>query len=148
MASAFVTVRCPFCLTLNRIDFARTQERPKCGECHRPILLDRPVRVAREDFAKTVLEAETPVLVDFYANWCAPCKAMAPILDEVAREKRGAILIAKLDTDAAPDIAQQYGIRAIPTLILFRNGAEAQRLIGVVSKKDILQALDRVQVNS
>lgn len=148
VASAFVTVRCPFCLTPNRMDLARVQDRPKCGECERPILLDRPIRVTGEDFAKTVLEAEVPVLVDFYADWCAPCKAMAPILDDVAREKTGSVLVAKLDTDAAPEIAQQYGIRAIPTLMLFRKGTEAERLIGLVKKSDILQALERVQVSS
>lgn len=143
--SAFVTLRCPFCLTVNRIDLARAKDRPACGECRRPILLDRPVKVTAEDFSQSVLEAVPPVLVDFYADWCGPCKVMAPVLDELARETTGEVLIAKLDTDASPQIAQRYGIRGIPTLILFQNGAEASRLTGAVGRTEILKLLEPVR---
>lgn len=125
-----VTIRCPFCLTLNRVDIAKAGAGPKCGHCGRPILVDRPVKVSAEDFDRTVLEAEVPVLVDFYADWCAPCKIVAPTLDEIARERQGRLLVVKLDTDHAPEISQRYGIRGIPTTILFRKGTEVGRTVG------------------
>lgn len=126
-----VTVRCPFCLTLNRVDVARAGEGPSCGECERPLLLDRPIKVSEEDFQKTVLEAEVPVLVDFYADWCGPCKMVAPILDEIAREHQGRLLVVKVDTDHARETASRYGIRGVPTLILFRGGEESERSVGL-----------------
>ncbi len=137
-----VYLRCPFCLKLNRIDLARAKDRPACGECAKPLLLDRPVKVTGEDFGRTVLEAGGPVLVDFYADWCAPCRVMAPTLDEVARELTGVVLVAKLDTEAAPEVAQQYGVRGIPTLILFQGGAEKARVTGAVGRKEILKMLE------
>jgi thioredoxin 2 len=124
------TVRCPFCLTLNRIDLARAADRPRCGKCERPMLLDRPVKVAQDDFTRTVLEAEAPVLVDFYADWCGPCKVVAPVVDELAHAYLGRLLVAKVDSDQAPQLSMQMGIRGIPTLILFRGGAEVGRVVG------------------
>lgn len=128
--NARVTVRCGFCLKLNKIDPARAAERPRCGECDRPILLDRPIKVAQEDFDRTVLEAGVPVLVDFYADWCGPCKMVAPLVDELASEHIGKMLVAKVDTDRAPDVAMRYGIRSIPTIIVFRDGEEVGRSLG------------------
>ena len=132
---AAATVRCPFCATLNKVDLARVAERPKCGECNKPMLLDRPIRVAEEDFDRTVLQAAAPVLVDFYTDWCAPCKMIAPLVDELAREHAGRVLVAKVDTDRAQEISLRYQIRGIPTLILFRNGQEAGRSAGYEPEK-------------
>ncbi|MEQ9570360.1 MAG: thioredoxin [Longimicrobiales bacterium] len=95
------------------------------------MLLDRPVKVESDDFDTTVLGAEVPVLVDFYADWCAPCRMVAPVLDEVAHDTVGRLLVAKVDTDRAPEVAGRYGIRSIPTMILFRDGTEAERIVGV-----------------
>ncbi len=92
-----VTIRCGFCLTPNRVDLARAAHRPACGQCGRPILLDRPVKVSEEDFDATVL---------------------------------GELLVAKVDTDHAPSVAQRFGIRGIPTLILFKDGSEVGRSVG------------------
>lgn len=128
------TVRCAFCGTLNRVDLARAADRPKCGGCAKPILLDRPIAVGDADFARIVGEAEVPVLVDFYADWCGPCKVMAPTLDEIARERAGEILVAKLDADRHPATVQRFGIRSIPTLIVFRDGAEVARETGAIAK--------------
>ncbi len=125
-----VTLRCGFCLKLNRVDLTRAAERPACGECGRPMLLDRPVKVTEEDFERTVLQAEVPVLVDFYADWCAPCKMVAPLVDELARDHMGRLLVAKVDTDRAPEVAMRYEIRSIPTLIVFRDGEEVERSLG------------------
>lgn len=130
-----VTVRCPFCLTLNRVDVERAAERPRCGECSRPLLLDRPVKVTEEDFDRTVLGAAVPVLVDFYADWCAPCKFVAPVVDEIARDHMGGLLVVKVDTDHAPGLASRFRIRGIPTLILFEDGQEVDRSVGFEPEK-------------
>ncbi len=136
-----VTIRCAFCLTLNGVDIEKAAQRPTCGSCQRPMLLDRPVKVADEDFETTVLGAEAPVLVDFYADWCAPCKILAPTIDDIARENQGRMLVAKVDTDRAPELAQRYGIRGVPTVILFRAGEEISRSWGIEPAK--LEAMVR-----
>ncbi len=128
---ARVRIRCAFCGALNQIELARAEDRPRCGECMKPMLLDRPVKVAQDDFEPTVLQADVPVLVDFYADWCAPCRMVAPLVDEIAHQKIGRVLVAKVDTDHAPDLAVKYGIRSIPTLILFSGGEEVERSVGL-----------------
>jgi thioredoxin 2 len=138
------TLRCPFCLTLNRVDVSRADDRPKCGECARPFLLDRPVKVSDEDFEQLVRGAEVPVLVDFYADWCGPCKVMAPALDDLARDRSGSMLVAKLDTDANPRTSERFGIRGIPTLIVFSGGQESGRVTGAVPIEQITELLDSV----
>ncbi len=133
------TLRCPFCLKLNRVDVGRAEDRPKCGECGKPFLLDRPVKIAGEDLERIVADSEVPVLVDFYADWCGPCKVMAPVLDEFAADHSGQILVGKLDTDAAPAVSAKYGIRGIPTLILFDDGQEKDRQTGAVARSGLDQ---------
>lgn len=125
-----VTLRCSFCGRLNKVDLTRAADRPKCGDCTKPMLLDRPVKVTQEDFERTVLASAAPVLVDFYADWCAPCRMVAPLVDEIAYQKIGRMLVVKVDTDHAPDLAMRYGIRSIPTLIVFRDGQEVERSLG------------------
>ena len=132
---AGVTLRCPFCLKLNRVDPSRTGHGPACGSCGKPMLLDRPVKVAAEDFERTVLGSAAPVLVDFYADWCAPCKMVAPLLDEIAGEHAGEMLVAKVDSDRAPELVQRLGIRGVPTLILFKGGEERARSVGIEPEK-------------
>lgn len=135
-----VTLGCQFCLTLNRVDVTKAHARPKCGQCGKPILLDRPVKVTDDTLGPLVRDADIPILVDFHADWCAPCKIMAPLLDEVAQANVGELLVAKLDTDLNPKSSLQYGIRGIPTLILFRDGQEVERRTGAVPR-DQLDAL-------
>jgi len=137
------TVRCLFCETLNRVDLTRVDEHPKCGECGRPILLDRPVKVGDAEFDRVIGEAEVPVIVDFYADWCGPCKMMAPIFDDLARERRGEVLVAKVDTDRNPASAGKFGVRGIPTLIVFRNGKEVGRQVGAVPRQVLEDLLKR-----
>jgi thioredoxin 2 len=133
-------VPCAFCGTLNRIDLTKLSKGPKCAKCHRPILLDRPIKVTTANYDKTQQGTTVPVLVDFYADWCGPCHMMAPALDEFAKEHAGAALVLKLDTDAEPTIAARYGIRGIPTLIVFEEGKEKARHVGVADLK-VLQTL-------
>lgn len=142
--SAKVTVRCPFCTKLNRVDLRRAQDRPACGECGKPILLDRPLMVTDQDLGRVLADAEVPVIVDFYADWCGPCKIMAPILDDVARERMGSVLVTKLNTDHNPRASAQYGIRGIPTLILFRDGKEFARQTGAVPRGMLDKLIARV----
>jgi thioredoxin 2 len=126
-----LVLRCAFCLTEARVRIAPGSGRPPCPECGRPFLLDRPRRVEEEDFDATVLRAEVPVLVDFFADWCGPCKWLDPYLDEVARRGEGRLLVARVDTDRAPGLAERYRVASLPTVILFRGGEEVERSLGV-----------------
>ncbi len=130
-----VTMRCPFCLTLNTVDLGKSGDRPMCGDCANPLLFDRPVKVSGEEFERTVIGSEAPVLVDFYADWCAPCKYVAPLMDELAKTHEGKLLVVKVDTDQAPDLSQKLGIRGIPTVILFKDGEEVGRSVGFEPEK-------------
>lgn len=140
VASKKATVACPFCGKLNRVDMKRVQDRPKCGECSRPLLLDRPVAITDEAFDRVIADSQVPVLVDFYADWCQPCKVMAPLLDEAAGANLGELLVLKLDTDRNPTTSQRFSIRGIPTLIAFRDGKEVAREVGAIPRPR-LQAL-------
>ncbi len=128
------TIACQFCTKLNRIDVSRHADRPKCAECGKPFLLDRPIKVLEENFDKTVLESEVPVLVDFYADWCGPCKQMAPFLDEIAADKAGEMLVVKIDTDKSPEMSQRYDIKGIPFFGRFENGKMVNSAVGNVGK--------------
>ena len=134
-AQETLTLRCPFCLTLNTVDMSRAGDRPACGDCAKPMLLDRPLKVAAEDFDRTILNSGVPVLVDFYADWCGPCKIVAPLVDEIAGAHTGALLVAKVDSDRAQDIVQRLGIRGVPTLILFNGREEMARSVGFEPEK-------------
>jgi len=136
------TVSCIFCETPNRVDLSRVHDRPKCGKCGKPMLLDRPVRVTDNDLERVVKDSDVPVLVDFYADWCGPCKMMAPALDELARERAGELLVAKLDTDRNPAMASRFGIRGVPTMIVFRDGREVAREVGALPKARLVAMVD------
>lgn len=134
-AGPHALVPCPHCGRLNRVDLSRAADRPQCGACRRPLLLDRPIKVTDDDFERVVGGSDVPVLVDFHADWCGPCKTMAPVLDEFAGEQTGRALIAKLDTDGNRRVAGRHSIRGIPTLIVFRDGREVARETGAVGKQ-------------
>jgi thioredoxin 2 len=117
-----VVVMCVFCAKPNRVDLSRLAESPKCGNCGRPIRLDRPLPVTDGVFEKVIKGASAPVLVDFYADWCGPCKMMAPFVDQIAAKYLGKVLVAKLDTDRAQQTARQFRITGVPTVAVFRDG--------------------------
>ena len=99
------------------------------------------VALTQENFAKEVLQSATPVLVDFWAEWCGPCKMIAPTLAEIADEQRGKIAIAKLNVDDNPDTARRYDVMSIPTLLVFKNGEQVKRIVGAKGKGQLLQDL-------
>lgn len=141
-ASRKATVACSSCGRLNRVDLSRASDRPKCGACGRPIALDRPLAVTDATFDRVVGGSDVPVLVDFYADCCGPCKIMAPALDAVAQARAGSVLVAKLDTDRNPAIARRFQIASIPTLIVFRGGREAGRELGAIPRPRLEALLD------
>jgi thioredoxin 2 len=128
------TVACPFCGRLNRVDLARAGDGPKCGECARPILLDRPLKLTDASFDRVIADSPVPVLVDFYADWCGPCKMVAPIMDDLARARMGEVLVAKLDTDANPRTSARFKVSSIPTVMVFRDGSVAAQQVGALPR--------------
>jgi thioredoxin 2 len=136
-------VACAFCSTLNRVDLTKLSQGPKCANCQRPILLDRPIAATTTSFDRMLTGTTVPVLVDFYADWCGPCHMMAPTIDDFAKRQMGNVLVLKLDTDAHPTIAGRYGIRGIPTVIAFDRGQERDRHVGVANL-EVLRSLTGV----
>ena len=104
------------------------------------------ITLTQDNFEKNVLKAATPVLVDFWAEWCGPCKAIAPVLDELADEYAGRVQIGKVNVDDNQGLAAEYGVRGIPTLLLFQNGQVAEQIVGLRGKRDLRASLDKVAV--
>ena len=122
-SAQMVVVRCATCQTLNRVDLSRIADRPRCSRCSNALPLDRPLVATDSDFQRFINAATVPVVVDFYADWCGPCKAMAPVLDSFARQQMGKVLVLKVDTDANPVTSRNFRIASIPTLLVFRMAA-------------------------
>jgi thioredoxin 2 len=130
---------CPHCETINRIPTTRLKEAPKCGQCHQALFAGHPVELTAGNFQRQVGRNDIPVVVDFWAPWCGPCQMMAPQYAEAAAELEPNVRLGKLNTDAEPGLASQFGIRSIPTLALFKAGREVARQSGAMSKADILR---------
>ena len=132
-------IACPYCDIINRVPADRLTERPNCGRCHRALFEGVPVALTGENFARHLERSDLPLLVDFWAPWCGPCKMMAPQFQQAARLLEPRVRLAKVDTEAEPELGARYGIRSIPTLVLFSGGHELARQNGAMGTQDIVR---------
>ena len=130
---------CPQCDAINRIPSVRLSEAPNCGKCHQPLFDGYPVELTGSNFQQHVNHNDIPLLIDFWAPWCGPCKMMAPQFTQAATQLEPSMRLAKVNTEAEQMLGAQFGIRSIPTLILFHHGRELARQSGAMGMADIVR---------
>ncbi len=140
-------VECRNCGARNRLsNAASTGKAPVCGKCHQPLDTSdpsTPVIVTDTNFADITNGTQIPILLDMWAAWCGPCRMIAPMIEQLASELSGRVVVGKLDVDANPRTAAQFNVQSIPTLLILQNGRETDRIVGAAGKAAILQRLQR-----
>ncbi|MBI5259367.1 MAG: thioredoxin TrxC [Burkholderiales bacterium] len=131
-------IACAACGAVNRVPADRLADDPDCGRCHRPLLDGRPLVLDERNFDAVVQGSTIPVLVDFWAPWCGPCRMMAPMFEQAARQLKGRVLLAKVNSDEAPGLASRFAIRSIPTLVRLDGGRETARRSGALPTEQIV----------
>ena len=129
---------CPHCSAVNRIPDARLGDHPKCGKCHQGLFVAQPVELDMSSFQRQLQRSDIPLLVDFWAPWCGPCKMMAPQFQQAAAQLEPGVRLAKVNTEAEQALGAQFGIRSIPTLALFHHGREVARQPGAMAAEQII----------
>ena len=130
---------CPHCSAVNRVQSGRLNERPKCGKCKEDLFAGHPVELTAENFEKTISRTGIPVVVDFWASWCGPCKMMAPVFQQAAARLEPSVRLAKVNTETEQTLAGQFRIQSIPTLVIFKNGREVARQPGAMDLNALLR---------
>ncbi len=134
-----LNIVCPHCNAVNRVAAERLHDNPKCGKCHQPLFTGHPVELTSANFQKHLTRNDIPLLIDFWAPWCGPCKMMAPAFSAAAARLEPRVRLAKLNTEDEQVIAGQFGIRSIPTLMLFENGQQVAVQPGAMGEADIVR---------
>lgn len=144
-------IRCPNCGATNRVPAEKIKQglEPVCGRCKTPLAVHAgPVTVTDATFANDVERSPQPVLLDLWAAWCGPCRMIAPVVEELAREMAGRVRVAKLNVDENPATANRFNVRSIPTLLVFKDGREIDRIVGAQPKAEIARRLEKVVASS